>query len=166
LKQVSDEGAPPEITGVRRRKSGHAMQLEWIVTAVDVGVLGLLATFSVIVVAIGLERFFFYRSVATNDFANPKALELELSRRLVVVASIAANAPYIGLLGTVLGIMLTFYQLGVDSSADVGKIMIGLALALKATAAGLVVALVSVAIYNTLLRKAKVLMLQWEIAHG
>jgi biopolymer transport protein ExbB len=61
--------------------------------------------------------------------------------------------------------MLTFYNLGVDASADVGKIMIGLALALKATAMGLVVALVSVVIYNGLQRKTRVLMLQWEIAH-
>jgi biopolymer transport protein ExbB len=62
--------------------------------------------------------------------------------------------------------MLTFYTMGVDASVDTGKIMIGLALALKATAAGLVVALVSVVAYNALLRKAKVLQLQWEIAHG
>jgi biopolymer transport protein ExbB len=44
--------------------------------------------------------------------------------------------------------------------------MVGLALALKATAAGLVVALVSVFAYNALLRKIKVMLLQWEIAHG
>ena len=78
-------------------------------------------------VAIGLERFFFYRSVDPKSFANIKALELELTRRLTVVASVASNAPYIGLLGTVLGIMLTFYNMGVDASADVSKIMVGLA---------------------------------------
>ena len=44
--------------------------------------------------------------------------------------------------------------------------MSGLALALKATAAGLIVALVAVTGYNVLWRKIKVLMLQWEIAHG
>jgi len=101
-----------------------------------------------------------------NSFNNIKALELQLTRRLFVVASVASNAPYIGLLGTVLGIMLTFYSMGVDASVEPGKIMIGLALALKATAAGLVVALVSVVAYNSLLRKAKVLQLQWEISHG
>ena len=78
----------------------------------------------------------------------------------------ASNAPYIGLLGTVLGIMLTFYTLGVDATADTGKIMVGLALALRATAVGLVVALVAVVSYNALLRRAKVMMLEWEIAHG
>ena len=142
------------------------MQFEWLSDAVDFGVIGLLALLSVIVVAVGLERMFFYRSIDTASFKNIKALELELTKRLLVVASVASNAPYIGLLGTVLGIMLTFYNMSLDAAADVTKIMLGLALALKATAVGLVVALVSVAIYNALLRKAKVLMLRWEIAHG
>jgi biopolymer transport protein ExbB len=142
------------------------MQFEWLSPVVDYGVLGLLLLLNVIVVAVAIERIFFYRSVEIGRFLNIKALELELTRRLFVIASIAANAPYIGLLGTVLGIMLTFYNLSFDASADAGKIMAGLALALKATAAGLVVALISVAAYNILLRKAKVLLLQWEIARG
>jgi biopolymer transport protein ExbB len=142
------------------------MEMEWLSAAIDFGVIGLLVALSVVVVAIALERFFFYRSIDLTSFTNIKALELELTRRLVVVASVASNAPYIGLLGTVLGIMLTFYNMGLDASADASKIMIGLALALKATAVGLVVALVSVVAYNALLRRAKVLLLQWEIAHG
>lgn len=141
------------------------MQMEWLSAAIDYGVLGLLGVLNVIVVAVGLERFFFYRSTDPKTFPNAKALELELTRRLVIVASVASNAPYIGLLGTVLGIMLTFYNLGLDTAIDTGKIMVGLALALKATAAGLVVALISVVIYNGLLRKVRVLLLQWEIAH-
>jgi biopolymer transport protein ExbB len=142
------------------------MEMEWLSAAIDFGVIGLLVALSVVVVAIALERFFFYRSIDLTSFTNIKALELELTRRLVVVASVASNAPYIGLLGTVLGIMLTFYNMGRVASADASKIMIGLALALKATAVGLVVALVSVVAYNALLRRAKVLLLQWEIAHG
>jgi biopolymer transport protein ExbB len=142
------------------------MEMEWLPAAIDFGVIGLLGLLSVVVVAIGLERAFFYRSIELESFTSVKALELELTRRITVVASVASNAPYIGLLGTVLGIMLTFYNLGLDASADTAKIMIGLALALKATAVGLVVALVSVAAYNALLRKSKVLLLKWEIAHG
>ena len=83
-----------------------------------------------------------------------------------VIASVGSNAPYLGLLGTVLGIMLTFYNMGQDAAMDTGRIMTGLALALKSTAVGLVVALIAVVIYNALLRKVKVLMLQWEIANG
>ncbi len=142
------------------------MQMEWLSAAIDFGIIGLLIALSVIAVAVGLERFSFYRSIDPKSFASIKELELVLTKRLIIVASVAANAPYIGLLGTVLGIMLTFYSLGLDASADVSKIMVGLALALRATAMGLVVALVSVVIYNGLLRKTKVLLLQWEIAHG
>jgi biopolymer transport protein ExbB len=145
---------------------GFAMNVELLAAAIDFGVIGLLLLLSVAVVAIVLERLFFYRAVDANSFTNIKALELELTKRLVVVASVASNAPYIGLLGTVLGIMLTFYNMGLDASADASKIMAGLALALKATAIGLVVALVSVVAYNGLLRKTKVLLLRWEIAHG
>src|SRR5215813_7200525 len=138
------------------------MEMQWLSAAIDFGVIGLLIIFSVVVVAIVLERIFFYRAIDLQSFTNIKALELELTRRLTVVASVASNAPYIGLLGT----MLTFYNMGLDATADASKIMIGLALALKATAVGLVVALVSVVSYNALLRKAKVLLMQWEIAYG
>jgi len=140
------------------------MEMQWLSAVIDFGVIGLLVALSVVVVAVVLERIFFYRAIDVHSFTNIKALELELTRRLTVVASVASNAPYIGLLGTVLGIMLTFYNMGLDATADASKIMIGLALALKATAVGLVVALVSVVSYNALLRKAKVLMMQWEIA--
>jgi biopolymer transport protein ExbB len=140
------------------------MEMQWLSAAIDFGVIGLLVALSVVVVAVVLERIFFYRAIDVHSFTNVKALELELTRRLTIVASVASNAPYIGLLGTVLGIMLTFYNMGLDATADASKIMIGLALALKATAVGLVVALVSVVSYNALLRKAKVLLMQWEIA--
>ncbi len=92
-----------------------------------------------------------------------KSLELELTKKLHIIATIGSNAPYLGLLGTVLGIMLTFYTMGAEGMMDTGKIMIGLALALKATAVGLLVVIPSVALYNLLLRKVKVLILRWEI---
>lgn len=142
------------------------MHMDWLSDLIDVGIMGLLGVLSVVVVAVALERLFFYRSIDVESFANIKTLELQLTKRLIVVASVASNAPYIGLLGTVLGIMLTFYTMGLDSTVDTSKIMTSLALALKATAAGLVVALVSVVSYNSLQRKARVLLLQWEIAHG
>lgn len=140
--------------------------MEWLSGAIDYGIIGLLLTLSVVVVAVGIERWVFYRGISSETFNDIKSLELALTGRLQIIASVASNAPYLGLLGTVMGIMLTFYKMGVDSSVDAGKIMTGLALALKATAVGLVVALVAVVLYNALLRKVKVLMLKWEIAHG
>jgi len=46
---------------------------------------------------------------------------------------------------------------------DTGKIMVGLALALKVTAVGLLVAIPAITIYNLLLRQVKVLLGEWEI---
>ena len=91
---------------------------------------------------------------------------MEVTKKLHLIATIGSNAPYIGLLGTVLGIMFTFYTMGREGFLDTGKIMIGLALALKATAAGLVVAIPSIVLYNLLLRKVKVILLLWDVAHG
>jgi biopolymer transport protein ExbB len=142
------------------------MQSQFLASLIDFGLIGFLIALEIVVVAIALERWFFYRSVDTASFSHAKALELELTKRLVVIASVASNAPYIGLLGTVLGVMSTFYEMGLDASADAGKIMGGLALALKATAVGLVVALVAVASYNALQRRTKVLLIQWEIGRG
>jgi len=142
------------------------MNMELLSGLIDYGVIVFLILLSVLVVAIGLERILTYRRLNIAEFNNPKSLELALSDKLVLISTVAANAPYIGLLGTVLGIMLTFYRMGMDANIDTLKIMVGLALALKATAIGLLVALVAVVFYNLLMRRAKVLMLRWEIAHG
>jgi biopolymer transport protein ExbB len=142
------------------------MDMNWLSGVVDYGVLGLLLALSVLTVAVALERWRYYRRVDLAAAGSFKTVELALTRRLHVIASVGSNAPYLGLLGTVFGIMLTFYRMGQGAYLDAGHIMTGLALALKATAAGLVVALVAVTLYNTLLRRAKELMLEWEIAHG
>ncbi len=138
--------------------------MAWLHDLVDYGILGLLFFLSIAGVAIAIERFLVYRSVRVSAFATRKELELHLFNKLHLIATIGANAPYIGLLGTVLGIMLTFYDIG-SVGFDTTKIMQGLALALKATALGLLVAIPAVTIYNLLLRRAKVLLLQWDIAH-
>ncbi|MBI5583719.1 MAG: TonB-system energizer ExbB [Deltaproteobacteria bacterium] len=137
--------------------------MEWLNYGVDYGVIGLLAVLSVIGTAVALERFLVYKKINLESFNNIKSLEIELTRKLHIIATIGSNAPYIGLLGTVLGIMLTFYTMGHEGMMKSGKIMSGLALALKATAIGLLVAIPSVVLYNFLLRKVKVLMMQWEI---
>jgi len=132
---------------------------------VDYGVLGLLLLLSVTAIALALERFLVYRAVRIETFADRRELELHLTHKLHLIATIGANAPYIGLLGTVLGIMLTFYDIG-TAGFDTTKIMQGLALALKATALGLLVAIPAVTLYNLLLRKCKVLLMQWDIRDG
>ncbi len=140
--------------------------MEWLKTLVDYGILWLLLLLSIVAVACAIERYAAFRRISLVDYADRKSLELELSRKLHIIATIGSNSPYLGLLGTVLGIMLTFYTMGNEGFMDTGRIMVGLALALKATAAGLVVAIPSVVLYNLLLRRAKVLVIRWEIMHG
>lgn len=140
--------------------------MDWLKHSIDYGIIGFLIFMSLVAFSIAIERYLVYRKIDLAKFQEKKALELELTKKIHVIALIGSNAPYIGLLGTVLGIMLTFYTMGQEGMMDTGKIMVGLALALKVTAVGLIVAIPAVALYNLLLRKAKVLMMQWEIKNG
>lgn len=140
--------------------------MEWLKVAVDFGIIGLLTVLSIISIGIAIERYMLYRHVKLSSYPDRIALEIELTKKLNIIATIGSNAPYIGLLGTVLGIMLTFYAIGDQGAMDPGKVMIGLALALKATAIGIVVAIPSVVLYNILLRRAKVLLMQWDMENG
>ena len=140
--------------------------MEWLKYAIDYGIIGLLTLMSIIAVAIGIERYLLFKKIKTDEFDDRRSLELILTAKLHVIASIGSNAPYIGLLGTVLGIMLTFYNMGQTGLMDSGKIMTGLALALKVTAVGLLVAIPAMIIYNFLIRKSKVLIMEWEINDG
>lgn len=140
--------------------------MDWLKAVIDYGVIGVLIAMSMIAVAVAMERRNFYRKLDVGSFIDKKELELVLTRKLHIIATVGSNAPYIGLLGTVLGIMLTFSTMGQQGVMDASKIMVGLALALKATAVGLIVAIPAVTSYNVLVRQAKELILTWEIANG
>jgi biopolymer transport protein ExbB len=133
---------------------------------IDYGIIGILVALSILSLGVAIERYLAFRRIRVEDYTDKKSLELHLTNRLHLIATVGSNAPYIGLLGTVIGIMLTFHTMGLEGFMDTGKIMVGLALALKATAVGLVVAIPSVAIYNLLLRRVKVMILKWEIQNG
>ena len=140
------------------------MPIEQLKDIVDYGVIGLLIFLSFITFAYAIERILYYRSIDLSQYTHKLALEIDLSKRLATLASIGSNAPYIGLLGTVLAIILTFYIIGdQQDTIDPGEIMKHLALALKATAAGLVVAIPATVLYNALLTKVDVLLSKWEI---
>lgn len=89
-------------------------------------------------------------------------MENTLTNNLTTISTIASNAPYIGLFGTVCGIMITFYKISESSNFDTNSVMLGLALALKATAIGILVAIFATVVYNGLARKVEVIMTQWE----
>ncbi len=129
---------------------------------VDYGVIAILAVMSIVAVAVAIERFKFFKKVNIDDYKTIELLELELTKNMHIIATIGSNAPYVGLLGTVLGIMFTFSVMGSGVGANVNDIMTGLALALKATAAGLVTAIPAIVLYNILHRRANELLLLKE----
>ncbi len=132
------------------------MNIELIKSLVDYGVIALLIFMSFISFWFFIERVIFYKKVDVKSFKSKKNLDIALTKHLTIIGTIASNSPYIGLLGTVMAIMLTFFTMG-NGDIDASKIMSSLALALKATAIGLVVAIVSQIFYNILGRYAEVL---------
>ena len=139
------------------------MNIELLSEIVDYGILGLLAFMSFLTLFFWIERLLFYRNVNVRKYRTVEALEIDVTNNLSIISSFGANAPYIGLLGTVLGIIITFYTMGQTADMDVKNIMTSLALALKATAMGLVVAIPAIFFYNHLNRKVEVLINQWII---
>lgn len=69
-------------------------------------------------------------------------------KRLSILATLASNSPYIGLFGTVLGIVRAFKDLSKDIANASTGVMAGIAEALVATAVGLLVAIPAVIAYN------------------
>ncbi|MDD3769873.1 MAG: TonB-system energizer ExbB [Sulfuricurvum sp.] len=137
--------------------------LEAAHSAIDYGIIGILILMSIVSLWLFIERLMAYKSLNVEEYKNKEELELDLGDHVSTIATIGSNAPYVGLLGTVLGIMITFYSLGDVGAVDPKKIMTGLALALKATAMGLVVAIPSIIFYNILLRKMERIVTMWEI---
>jgi len=133
--------------------------------ALDYGVMGTLILMSIVTLWLFIERMMFYKSVRIDDYEHRDNLELDLTDNINVISAIGANAPYVGLLGTVIGIMITFYTLGDLGAVDAKKIMIGLALALKATAMGLVVAIPAIVAYAIVLRKVERILTKFDVAH-
>lgn len=132
------------------------MDIEVLKNLVDYGVIALLVLMSFISVWFFIERLFFYKSILIEQYTSKRSLEIALTKHLSVIGTIASNSPYIGLLGTVLAIMLTFITMSAGD-IEATKIMSSLALALKATAVGLVVAIISQIFYNILARYAEVI---------
>ena len=76
-------------------------------------------------------------------------------RRLGFLATLASNAPYVGLFGTVLGIMRAFRDLSVNMTEASSAVMAGIAEALLATAVGLLVAIPAVVAFNAFKARVK-----------
>ena len=136
--------------------------MEFLKHNVDYIIIGILGLMSFVVVWLTIERLMFYANVNPNEYKSKDDYEESLTNNLTTLYIIYSNAPYIGLLGTVAGIMITFYDMGMAGGIDTKSIMIGLSLALKATALGLIVAIPTLMIYNAFMRKVDVLSNQYN----
>jgi len=82
--------------------------------------------------------------------------------KMVVLGSIVTGAPFLGLLGTVWGVMDAFGSLALESGASLQNLAPGVSGALLTTVAGLLVAIPSVFGYNYLLTQAKIMVTELE----
>jgi biopolymer transport protein ExbB/TolQ len=80
---------------------------------------------------------------------------LRYERRIAFLGTLGNNAPFIGLFGTVLGIIRAFSDLAAGGGRGTEAVMAGIAEALVATGVGLLVALPAVAAYNTFVRRVE-----------
>lgn len=139
--------------------------MEDIKLMVDYGTLGILLFMSILVFAFAIERALFFKNIKLGNYLTKNALERAATKNLTPISLIGSNAPYVGLLGTVGGIMVVFYEIGMSGGAlDTSKVIVGLALALKVTAAGLLVAIPSTIIYGAFLRQVDLKISEYEDA--
>jgi len=138
------------------------MSMDFLRDNLDYMIFGVLGLMSFFMLWFVIERYLYLARVNVENFNHADNLNVALTRNLTIISTVAANAPYIGLLGTVLGIIITFYDMGQSGKIDVQNTMTGLALALKATAGGLLVAIPAIMFYNALLRKVDVVTARWR----
>jgi biopolymer transport protein TolQ len=86
-----------------------------------------------------------------------------LERALMFLATTGNITPFIGLFGTVWGIMDAFHGIGITGSANLGAVAPGIAEALITTAAGLAVAIPGVIAYNYFLNRIKVVATRMDL---
>jgi biopolymer transport protein ExbB len=101
------------------------------------------------VALVGLTELPRGRDAASEAMASAKSRErLTLERNLGVLGTLGNNAPFIGLFGTVLGIIRAFADLAKNQTGGAGPVMTGISEALVATAVGLMVAIPAVIAFN------------------
>jgi len=90
----------------------------------------------------------------------------QLEAYLGFLATIGSNAPFIGLLGTIFGVIEAFNALGTSSGSATPIVMLGIAKALLATAVGLLVAIPAIVAYNYLRKQVRIILQNLENIEG
>jgi len=83
---------------------------------------------------------------------------LRLERNLAYLGTVGNNAPFVGLFGTVIGIIQAFNELSLNTSGGAAAVMAGISEALVATAVGLLVAIPAVIAFNYFKNRQKTVM--------
>ncbi|OIO10691.1 MAG: hypothetical protein AUJ52_03795 [Elusimicrobia bacterium CG1_02_63_36] len=101
-----------------------------------------------------------------EDLLFTKRLEerLKLEKFLVVLGTLGNTVPFVGLFGTVVGIIKAFRDLALAGAGGPAVVAKGIAEALIATAGGLAVAIPAVIVYNYFMRKVKDTSVEMEVA--
>lgn len=90
--------------------------------------------------------------------------KMRLERNLAFLGTVGNNAPFVGLFGTVIGIIVAFHDLSLNTQGGASTVMAGISEALVATAIGLLVALPAVAAFNLFQRRIKAVLADADIA--
>jgi biopolymer transport protein ExbB len=112
-------------------------------------VLYILLGLSVVTLGVIFERLYAF-ILLRRRYAQLSKRDLLLfgQKRLTILATLGNNAPFIGLFGTVLGVIKAFHDLHVQQGSGIKVVMGGISEALVATAMGLLVAIPAVIAYN------------------
>jgi len=112
-------------------------------------VLYILLGLSVVTLGVIFERLYAF-TLLRRRYSQLSKRDLLLfgQKRLTVLATLGNNAPFIGLFGTVLGVIKAFHDLHVQQGSGIKVVMGGISEALVATAMGLLVAIPAVIAYN------------------
>lgn len=93
-----------------------------------------------------------------------QAMVRKLEDRISILGTIASVAPFVGLLGTVIGIIRAFRAVSDSATGGASVVALGISEALVGTAAGLVVAIPALLSYNYFVNRLRMHVQDWELA--
>jgi biopolymer transport protein ExbB len=115
------------------------------------------------VAAVGLERFKDgHKAMEDTMNATIIASKTKLDKGLTLLGTLGNNTPFVGLFGTVIGIIQAFHALSNNNASGPEVVMASISEALVATAVGLMVAIPAVIAFNVLARAVKTKMANSE----
>jgi biopolymer transport protein ExbB len=151
----SGEKILPDI--ITKLRSGDISKLDSYITEFPESVYARFAVF--------IKEHFGAGEDSLNHLMDGKMIEerIFLERRIIILSSLGNNAPFIGLLGTVIGIIKAFYNLGTLGNTGAEVVMRSISTALLATACGLLIAIPVVIANNYFSKRIKTTMQNIEI---